>query len=68
MIIRKNAWLKVVPGPDSELKIIIHNDSVVGARNSISARNCIHMEHDVMFSPSRQNLWVDSGSGSVPSV
>src|ERR1700692_2495102 len=34
VIIRKHAWLNVVPAPDDELKIIIDDNSVIGARNS----------------------------------
>jgi acetyltransferase-like isoleucine patch superfamily enzyme len=52
VLIRKDTWLNIVPGLDSELKIIIDDNSVIGRRNSISAKNSIHIEHDVILSSS----------------
>jgi acetyltransferase-like isoleucine patch superfamily enzyme len=52
VILRKDTWLNVVPSLSNELKIIIEDNCVIGARNLISAKNCIHVEHDVIFSSS----------------
>jgi acetyltransferase-like isoleucine patch superfamily enzyme len=52
VLIRKDAWLNIVPGGASELKIIIDDDSVIGARTMLSAKNSIHIERDVILSSS----------------
>lgn len=52
VMIRKDAWLNVVPGGDSESKIIVDDNSVIGARNMISSKNSIHIERDVILSAS----------------
>jgi acetyltransferase-like isoleucine patch superfamily enzyme len=52
VLIRKGTWLNIVPGLDSELKIIIDDNSVIGRASSISAKNSIHIERDVILSSS----------------
>jgi acetyltransferase-like isoleucine patch superfamily enzyme len=52
VLIRKDTWLNIVPGLDSELKIIIDDNCVIGRRSSISAKNSIHIERDVILSSS----------------
>jgi acetyltransferase-like isoleucine patch superfamily enzyme len=52
VMIRKDAWLNVVQSEDSQLKIAIDSNSVIGARNMISAKNFIHVERDVILSAS----------------
>ncbi|HEY5213721.1 MAG TPA: acyltransferase [Acidobacteriaceae bacterium] len=52
VLIWKDTWLNIVPGPDNELKIIIDDNCVIGRRNSISAKNSIHIERDVILSSS----------------
>ena len=52
VLIRKDSWLNVVPGEHSPSKIIVEDNSVIGARNMISAKNSIHIERDVILSAS----------------
>jgi acetyltransferase-like isoleucine patch superfamily enzyme len=52
VLIRKDAWLNIDPTLDNELKIIIDDNCVIGRRSSISAKNSIHIERDVILSSS----------------
>jgi acetyltransferase-like isoleucine patch superfamily enzyme len=52
VLIRKGTWFNIVPGLDRELKIIIDDNCVIGRRNSISAKNSIHIERNVILSNS----------------
>jgi acetyltransferase-like isoleucine patch superfamily enzyme len=53
VLIAKDAWLNVVAGKraDNEPAITIENGCVIARRCTISARNCIHFEPDVLFGP-----------------
>jgi acetyltransferase-like isoleucine patch superfamily enzyme len=52
VIIRNNAWLNTfdVSEDESKAKIIIDDRCVINAQAVISAKNRIHLEHDVMVS------------------
>jgi acetyltransferase-like isoleucine patch superfamily enzyme len=52
VLIRKGTWFNIVPGLDRDLKIIIDDNCVIGRRNSISAKNSIHIERNVLLSSS----------------
>jgi|SRR5580658_1768572 acetyltransferase-like isoleucine patch superfamily enzyme len=52
VIIWNDVWLNIHPNYDSELKIIIDDNCSVGARTVISAKNCIHLEEDVIMATS----------------
>ena len=49
--IRKDAWLNTfdLSGADDELKIVIEDNCLIGARDVISAKNCIHIEREVII-------------------
>jgi acetyltransferase-like isoleucine patch superfamily enzyme len=51
VIIRKDAWLNLWE-PHGAPKIIIDDNSLIGARNVISAQNSIHIERDVIIGTS----------------
>lgn len=52
--ISKDTWFNVTVAPEEigEPMIIIDDDCCIGPRCWISAKNCIHLEHDVMVAPS----------------
>jgi acetyltransferase-like isoleucine patch superfamily enzyme len=52
VLIRAGTWFNIVPGPDLGLKIIIDENCVIGRRNSISAKNSIRIERNVILSSS----------------
>jgi acetyltransferase-like isoleucine patch superfamily enzyme len=52
VIIRKDTWLNVVEDGGNELKIVIEDNCTIGARDTISAKNLIHIERDVMVATS----------------
>jgi acetyltransferase-like isoleucine patch superfamily enzyme len=52
VIIRKDAWLNIVPNCSNELKIIIGDNSLIGALNVISSKNFIQIEDDVIIGTS----------------
>jgi acetyltransferase-like isoleucine patch superfamily enzyme len=53
VMIRKDAWLNTFDIElDSEPKIIIDDNCLIGARDVISARNSIHIERDVIIGTS----------------
>jgi acetyltransferase-like isoleucine patch superfamily enzyme len=53
VMIRKDAWVNTfdIEG-DGEPKIIIDDNCLIGARDVISAKNCIHIERDVIIGTS----------------
>jgi acetyltransferase-like isoleucine patch superfamily enzyme len=52
VIIRKDAWLNIVPTSIGELSLVIDDNCLIGARSVISAKNFIHLEHDVILATS----------------
>lgn len=54
VIIRKDVWVNTfdLSGADEELKIVIDDNCLIGARDVISAKNCIHIERDVIIGTS----------------
>jgi acetyltransferase-like isoleucine patch superfamily enzyme len=53
VVLANDTWLNAVPTPDNPgPKIILGNGCKIGRRSSISARNRIILEDDVLFAPS----------------
>ena len=54
VLIAKDAWLNVTGSIDDEAEpaIILDDNCVVARRSQISAKNCVHLERDVILSPS----------------
>lgn len=52
VVIGRNSWLSAQPGPDDELALVLENGCVVGPRCELAAKNCIHLERDVLLAPS----------------
>jgi acetyltransferase-like isoleucine patch superfamily enzyme len=54
VMIGKDAWINTfdILDGDSELKIIIDDNCLIGARDVISAKNLIHIERDVIIATS----------------
>ncbi|HTT22813.1 MAG TPA: acyltransferase [Candidatus Sulfotelmatobacter sp.] len=54
VMIRKDAWINTfdISEGDGEPKIIIDDNTLIGARDVISAKNAIHIEHDVIIGTS----------------
>jgi acetyltransferase-like isoleucine patch superfamily enzyme len=52
LIIRKDAWLNILPEATGELNLVIDDNCVISARTVISAKNFIHIEHDVIMATS----------------
>ncbi|MGD0649489.1 MAG: acyltransferase [Acidobacteriaceae bacterium] len=52
VIIWEDVWLYVVPNPGENVKITIDDNCSVGARSTISAKNCIHIEENVIMATS----------------
>jgi acetyltransferase-like isoleucine patch superfamily enzyme len=52
IIIHKDAWLNIVDGGCNDIKIIVEDNCRIGARDTISARNLVHIERDVMIATS----------------
>jgi acetyltransferase-like isoleucine patch superfamily enzyme len=50
--IRKDVWLNIVPDGTADPRIKIDGDCVIGARSTISAKNFIHFERDVITAAS----------------
>ncbi len=50
--IHQNVWLNIVPDGVESIKIAIDDRCSIGARNTISARNFVHIEKDVLSGPS----------------
>ena len=52
IIIRKDSWLNIIAGGAHELKLIIEDNCSLGYRTSISAKNLIHLERNVIVAAS----------------
>ena len=52
VIIWEDVWLHIEPDCGNELKIIVDDNCSIGARTSISAKNCIHLEENVIMATS----------------
>jgi acetyltransferase-like isoleucine patch superfamily enzyme len=54
VMIRKDAWINTfdISDGDGQPKIIIDDNCLIGARDVISAKNCIHIERDVIVGTS----------------
>lgn len=52
VIIWEDVWLYVLPNPGNDVKIIIDDNCSIGARSTISAKNCIHLEEKVIMATS----------------
>ncbi|HEY6377518.1 MAG TPA: hypothetical protein VIX90_18500 [Edaphobacter sp.] len=52
VVIRKDAWLNVLPEATGEFNIKIGDNCLIGAQNVISAKNLIEIEHDVIIGTS----------------
>jgi acetyltransferase-like isoleucine patch superfamily enzyme len=52
VIIRKDTWLSVISGSVHDLTLVIDDNCLIGARSVISAKNFIHLEHDVILATS----------------
>lgn len=52
VLIAKDAWLNVTGPTGSDPAIIIDDNCAVARRCQISAKNCVHLESDVILSPS----------------
>jgi acetyltransferase-like isoleucine patch superfamily enzyme len=50
VIIRRNAWLNILPEAEEGTNIIIGDNTVINAQCVISAKNNIHLERGVMVS------------------
>ncbi|HEX4032106.1 MAG TPA: acyltransferase [Terracidiphilus sp.] len=52
VIIRKDAWLNIVDDGVTDVKLVIDDNCLIGARDTISAKNHIHIERDVIIGTS----------------
>jgi acetyltransferase-like isoleucine patch superfamily enzyme len=52
VIIRKDVWLNIVVDGHDGVKLAIDDNCLIGARNTISAKNLIHIERDVIIGTS----------------
>lgn len=52
VIIWEDVWLYIVPNDHKEVKIIIDDNCSIGARSTISAKNLIHLEENVIMATS----------------
>jgi acetyltransferase-like isoleucine patch superfamily enzyme len=52
VIIKRDTWLNIIPDDTDELKLRIDDNCVIGSRSTISAKNLIHFESDVITAPS----------------
>lgn len=52
VIIRKDAWLNILPEASGDINITIGDNCLIGARDVISAKNSIHIERDVIIGTS----------------
>jgi acetyltransferase-like isoleucine patch superfamily enzyme len=50
--IMKDVWLNIAPTPDDEIKLIIDDRCLIGLRTTITAKNHVHLEHDVVIADS----------------
>ncbi len=52
IVIRKDTWLNVIVGRVGEIKLTIEDNCSLGYRTSISAKNSIHLERNVIIAAS----------------
>ena len=52
VLIARDAWLNVTGPLEGEPAIVIDDNCAVARRSQISAKNCVHLERDVILSPS----------------
>lgn len=52
VIIRKDTWLSIITGSIHKITLVIDDNCLIGARSVISAKNFIHLEHDVILATS----------------
>ena len=52
VIIKRDSWLNIIPDDTDELKIKIDDGCVIGSRCTISAKNLIHLEPEVITASS----------------
>jgi acetyltransferase-like isoleucine patch superfamily enzyme len=52
IVIRPHVWLNVLPDEGTTIKIVIEDNCVLGGRDVLSAKNCIHIERDVIMAKS----------------
>lgn len=52
VIIWEDVWLHVIPGSATDITIAIDDNCSIGARSTISAKNRIHIERDVIMATS----------------
>jgi acetyltransferase-like isoleucine patch superfamily enzyme len=52
VIIWEDVWLFVLPDSGNNVKIIIDDNCSIGARSTITAKNCIHIEENVIMATS----------------
>jgi acetyltransferase-like isoleucine patch superfamily enzyme len=57
----KDVWLNIIPEATDEINIVIDDHCFIAPRCWISAKNCIHLEQDVVLEPSV--LIMDHGHG-----
>jgi acetyltransferase-like isoleucine patch superfamily enzyme len=51
VILNKDVWLNIVSEDGDEIKIVIEDNCAIGRRNTITAKNCIHIEKNVISGP-----------------
>jgi len=70
--IRKDVTINVVASPEQEGDpvIVVDDDSCIGGRSTISAKNCVHIEQDVIIAQSVliSDHGHDDENGSLPNV
>jgi acetyltransferase-like isoleucine patch superfamily enzyme len=52
VIIRKDAWLNIIDDGCNDVKLVIEDSCLIGARDTVSAKNLIHIERDVIIGTS----------------
>jgi acetyltransferase-like isoleucine patch superfamily enzyme len=52
VVIGKDTWLNVIPEGAGDVRIILEDNCAIGPRCQISAKNGIHLEHDVIVAAS----------------
>jgi len=52
VIIRKDAWLNILPEASGAVNIVVEDGCLIGARSVVSAKNSIHLEKDVIIATS----------------
>jgi acetyltransferase-like isoleucine patch superfamily enzyme len=52
VIIKKDTWLNIIPDDTDEVKIKIEDGCIIGTRCTLSAKNLIHLEREVITASS----------------